>query len=42
LDAQSEYPGLEQVLLGAWQCYDKKSANRVSISDGTSDLLKVG
>jgi putative transposase len=29
-DAQLEYPGLEQVLLGAWQCYDKKSANRVS------------
>jgi putative transposase len=30
LDAQLEYPGLEQVLLGAWQSYDKKSANRVS------------
>jgi len=33
LDAQLEYPGLEQVLLGAWQCYDKKSANRVSIAE---------
>jgi putative transposase len=42
LDARLEYPGLERVLLGAWQCYDKKSANRVSISDGTSDSLKVG
>jgi len=33
LDAKLEYPGLEQVLLGAWQCYDKKSANRVSIAE---------
>lgn len=33
LDAQLEYPGLEQVLLGAWQCYDRKSANRVSIAE---------
>jgi putative transposase len=28
-DAQLEYPGMEQSLLGAWQRFDPKSANRV-------------
>lgn len=41
LDAQLEYPGLEQVLLGAWQCYDKKSANRVSIAESRLNQSSV-
>lgn len=33
LDAQREYLGMERSLLGAWQQFDPKSANLVSIAE---------